>query len=135
MRLKQYLTEKYFKRVKGRYGTSFEVFVNPTKKELMEVGGGEYGIRFIADDEYKKLYVWNALKLIHQEAWEAMGFKGHIAYRDDYMLGQARHIGSGKWLVKSNYEKRMQKQTDYDRFEKFKWVQKYIDIKGYFDKI
>lgn len=135
MRLEAYLNEKYFKRIKGRYGTSFEVFVNPTKKELMEAGAGDYGVRFIADNKYKKLYVWNALKLIHQEAWESMGFSGHIIYKDDYMLGQARHIGSGRWLVRSNYEKRMQDQTDYDRFKRFKWVQKYIDIKEFFNKI
>jgi hypothetical protein len=55
MRYQRYLNEKFYDGVKV-YGTTFEVFKNPTKKELKEVATG-YGYRFIIDFKKKDLYI------------------------------------------------------------------------------
>ena len=55
MRLQKYLQEKYLTRIKHFHSskTSFEVWVNPTSKELRNIG--RY-VKFIADNKGKKLY-------------------------------------------------------------------------------
>lgn len=55
MRLERYLNEKYLNAVKHS-GKTFEVFTNPSKDELRELGD----IRGIIDTKTKTLYVWSA---------------------------------------------------------------------------
>ena len=55
MRFEKYLNEKYMTAVKYA-GDTYEVFVNPSKKELRELDS----IRGLIDTKTKKLYVWSA---------------------------------------------------------------------------
>lgn len=74
MRLENYLNEKYWKRIHAPDGTTSEVFVNPSWKELMEIsdrGGDE--IRFSAYHNKKKVYVWNANETLHQYVEDETG--------------------------------------------------------------
>ena len=58
------LVERYAMGFK-RLGVVNDVFVNPTKSELMELGGM---FRFIADAKHKKLYVFGH-NLFHADVW------------------------------------------------------------------
>lgn len=58
------LVEKYLMGFK-KHGEIRDVFVNPTKKELRELGAV---YRFIADAARDKLYVFNA-DMLHDETW------------------------------------------------------------------
>jgi hypothetical protein len=62
MKLKQYLKEDYY----GRYQSnlrkeSFEVFVNPTRKEMKRLGD----MRVFIDADKKKIYIWDVNAEIH----------------------------------------------------------------------
>ena len=59
------LLEKYLTGFK-KYGHTVEVFENPTRSELRDVGGR---FRFIADAKRQKMYIWSAMGAIHADAW------------------------------------------------------------------
>lgn len=56
------------------YSKSIDIYENPTKKEQKEArkADGTYTdmLRFIADGEKKRIWVWNAGLAIHSQAWE-----------------------------------------------------------------
>ena len=62
MRFFRYLNEDYLCRIESPYdGDSFEVFVNPSSKELRDASNnGKDEVRFLADFQYKKLYIWHS---------------------------------------------------------------------------
>lgn len=66
MRLEQYLNEKFFNATKTHSGI-FEVFENPSSKELKELmDSSPYGVRWVANFEQKKVYMWGT-NAIHDE--------------------------------------------------------------------
>lgn len=59
------IVEKYLTGFK-KYGHIVDVYENPTKKELREIGDKT---RFIADAKNKKVYVWSAMGAVHGDTW------------------------------------------------------------------
>jgi hypothetical protein len=58
MRLERYLKEEYAEGIK--FGsTIFDVYANPTSKELKEIGSYD-GYRFLIDVNHKTVYIWDA---------------------------------------------------------------------------
>ena len=62
MRLQKYINEEYYTRFRGFNGKSFEIFKNPSAKELKSISrnevGNKYDLRFIADNTTKDTYMW-----------------------------------------------------------------------------
>ena len=65
MKLKELLEE--FQTGFKSYGEYFEIFVNPSRKEILEAGKETGSVRYIIDFKKKKLYVFSAL-LLHVDA-------------------------------------------------------------------
>jgi hypothetical protein len=59
------ILEEYSSSFKNR-GHYVEIFVNPSRKEMSEIGSD---IRFIADDETRKVYIWDAEKAFHLDIY------------------------------------------------------------------
>lgn len=133
-RLKHYLNEKYIGRVKTKYSKSSEIFVNPSFKEMREVGPE---IRFIADSRDKKLYVWNIYSVLHFDAWlyiKPTEDDNSLAMKGTIFEGEAQQSGGSFTVINSNilntwYDTKMVRKLQ----QKFKWVNKYINIDVYFD--
>ena len=58
MKFLHYLNEEYFGTVRSCSGASYEVFLNPDKKEFAEIPSKPY-CRFVLDVEKEDLYVWD----------------------------------------------------------------------------
>lgn len=58
------LIEEYFTTY-SRMGNTTEVFVNPSRKELIDAIRVYDGVRFIADPNTKKVYIWS-IDVLHQ---------------------------------------------------------------------
>lgn len=128
MRLLKYLTEKYLTRFKSQYegGVSFEVFINPSQKELREFDA----VRFIANNETKKVYVWGAHYEIHAVIWEKLGFSSSNIYNSKDVLSGTTIKKGGKHETKySDAMKKHHLSVDWE------WVNKYIDVTKFIEKI
>jgi hypothetical protein len=85
MKLKDFLKEEWFKTVKNVDGDIFEIFVNPTKKELTDLYKDEISyVRFLIDMKEEKVYVWDG-DLLHEDVsrkikkpYKLGGVKGYI---------------------------------------------------------
>jgi len=137
MRLKQYINEEYFKRLKW-INNSFETFINPSQKEMKEIDSGT-GIRFIADLRDKTVYAWDSMEIIHNEAWKQIKPKENertLAKKGTLLEGLATKKGGKYKMIISD-------QIDYyfsydiyslKEFKKnFKWVDKYINVTDQLD--
>ena len=62
------IIEKYLTAYKN-YGKVIEIWVNPTKKEMLDAGGEISKLRFIADSRTKKIYFANAWDSMHVDMW------------------------------------------------------------------
>lgn len=114
MRLYKHLKEEYLTRVKSMIARSTEVFVNPSKKELMEIG---QVIRFIADDKNKKVYVWDAVKAFHKQTWRQIKDDSRSEIDPTLLLGTATRSG----IIYKGYPQ----YTEYQDPKNFKWIRKY----------
>ena len=97
MRFFNYLEEEYLTLGKAliarRDRAPFEIFVNPSSKELQ---GLPKDIRYIADFEHKKLYVWDA-DYIHLEGFIAIEKSTGVdlaATVDFISTGAAKKVGN-----------------------------------------
>jgi hypothetical protein len=131
----------------------YDMFVNPTKKELREIESQSfqgYGFRFMADFKEKKIYMWSN-EVVHQEMieknqslfpqiiWKEYWHNADEA--DRYISG---HIDSGQ--IKSDVWRSfgsrfkaakgdgtrigLQRAPFYNmEMNDFKWLSKYIDPK------
>ena len=121
------LVEKYAMGFK-KFGSVRDVFVNPTKQELKELGNI---YRFIADAKHKKLYVFDH-NLFHVDVWERL----KVELKDPRSLYQAYDMFGGaiesnrvfNWGFNDRY-------YDYEVIEYwleeptlFKWTKKWVDI-------
>ena len=127
-RLQQYLQEKYLTRMQKPYGSgSFEIFINPSTKEMREIGGG---LRFTADNVNQKLYVWDEFSKIN---------KGRDYYDVtccDVIFGQAELKG-GKWEMTYSDELTAGSERDSfdeDVYDNSQWINKYIKVNKYLKK-
>ena len=143
-RLQKYLlNEKYFGRVDKKYGEgSFEVFVNPSTKELKEVDNGD-GVRFTADSKSKRVYVWDADKAIHNSVWDeessiSKGRDFNSASCDEVLHGTCELKGGKFHMDYSDEMEYQESRKDFDvesLLKTFNWVNKYIKIDGYLNSI
>jgi hypothetical protein len=142
MRLKHYINEEYDGRIKSG-SKSFEVFVNPSFKEMKEIDEN-VGIRFIANAKRKKVWVVNGWDLVHVDMWNNIsnikkGFTGKYIDipLEELLPGECRQQG-GKYVM--TWSDRMDR---YDRkslitlkyldilLKNYKWLNRYIDINYY----
>ena len=136
------MNEKYLTRIKHSHSskTSFEVWVNPTSKELRNIG--RY-IRFIADNKGKKLYAWSNDGPLHEDAWEQISKRD---LKSDVQNGNIIPGGSTRGKMYSsdgmdylgNFMDNNLYNSDntlndggYRYINSFKWADKYIDITTY----
>jgi len=110
----------------------YDIFVNPTFKEMGDAN--DFGVRFIADNKTKKLYVWGAANCIHKDAWKEISGKDDeikLSQKGIVFEGVAIKKG-GKYVMVNSDQMSAYFDMDYnalDEFrEKFKWVNKYIEI-------
>lgn len=87
--------EAYEMAFRGTMGHHTEMFVNPTRKELLELGDA---IRFIADAQEQKIYVWNSDYAFHSLAKKQLGITD---YEPHILPGIAVDKGSGFKAVES----------------------------------
>lgn len=89
MKLRDFLLqEKYQTAMKNIAGQTIEIFKNPSRKEMQEVMG-KRGVRFIADAKNKTLYVWDAMGVLHGEAWKKIKNEtgdNRVLYKSDEIL-------------------------------------------------
>ena len=137
-RLQKYLiNEKYEMRIKVG-SKSYEVFVNPSLKEMREVDSIS-GFRFMADDRNKKVYVWDAYAALHEEAWEQIknGRLKNDVYKGYILPGYSSFEGTKPYMDEAdgdNYFENYMEDEDIDMvsvLKKWKWVNKYIDVNDY----
>jgi hypothetical protein len=140
MRLQQYLNEEYETRIRD-HGHSFEVFVNPTIKEIREVTSDSSWsmLKFIADNRHKKLYVWKWVGPLHEPAWRQISGKdlNTDITTGNVMPGYARLKGSKLEMRETDaggfFDDYIEDTTDIDaEKEKWKWLSKYMDTKRAF---
>lgn len=90
------LLEKWLLAFK-KYGHMLEIFENPTRKELAEIGKTQ---RFILDAKRKKVYIWPATGAIHTDAWihlkKELNDSRHVYKSGDLIAGVQE---SGRLLI------------------------------------
>lgn len=113
----------------SKLGKNYEIFVNPTKKELNEFD--KEGYRFLADAKAKKLYVFHSY-ILHQYAADHI-FGEIDLYKSPHILAGTMYGKPAKLddLVPFNSE--ADEVFDKDFYEKIKeydwdWVKKYVNI-------
>jgi len=138
MRLQQYLNEEYHSRIKTSYAkTTFEVFVNPSRKEFGEF---KQDVRFIADLDSKNVYIYHWDGPLHEEAWEQIN---GTYLRNDINNGRifagVATKRRGKWITNQgdgesnmdNYLHDLQVRDISKYLKKIAWADKYINITEY----
>ena len=125
--------------MKDKYAKgSFEIFINPTKSEMKSIKASY--LRFVADSDNKKVYVWDGDASIHIGVWER--FKSMNKGRDflkvsrskDALFGICELIGSN-WVMTSSDELESRPRDEWDPeqlLQDFKWANKYINIDKFF---
>ena len=137
------LLEKYLNSAKLYDGNTYDIFINPSKKELKEIGDSSYrgtGFRFIIDFKKKNVYAFST-EMIHRWALESFDYWDDLYYipyfdkglgSDRYFFGHVigNQVLSDIW---SGYEYRIrnlhqdipiekiQKMKSYDK----SWIKKY----------
>ncbi len=115
--------------LKSKVGENYEIFINPTSKEMREFG--KEGFRFLADAKEEKLYIFH-LYILHQLAVDHI-FPGKSLYTMPWLLhGNTEGIppkldvvtqltDGAKEVYSKEYYKNMKKYN-------WNWVNKYFDI-------
>jgi hypothetical protein len=151
------ILEEYYSVIPG-YGNYIPVFVNPTRSELLQASQNKsknksnWFIRFSADAEQEKLYVWSGYLAAHMDARDQLDLKcnGHsLEQRCSRIFeGIAEKEGSGFRVTSSHcleafgevVEERGSKAEKASLFledalnQDWSWVDKYIDLSSYIDK-
>ena len=135
MRLARFLNEKWLDDI-TEYGTVYEVFVNPDRKEIrsMDKTGG---YRFIVNHKKKEVYMCSA-NSYHSTMWDESEVRKRIGIGfDQYTLtGKGfEYIYTGDGITNgrygsdvmetlgTNYPEKLQKLANQD----WKWVKKYLN--------
>jgi hypothetical protein len=89
------LLEKHLQSV-NVFGGNVDVFINPDSSDYKELyQTSKYkSIKFIADGQFNRLYVWNADKGMHREIIRQLGLETRFS-RTDVLSGDAK-LESGK---------------------------------------
>jgi hypothetical protein len=109
MKFKDYLQEEYETSLKPEhYKHKVEetpIFVNPSKKELLECG--DY-IRFLINFPDRKIYCWNGNQLVHWEVAKYLQKKGEISIKSEEVLNEISFwknycVGMGRFTAGKIY--------------------------------
>ena len=132
MKFIQYLNEKYLTTGRGFYSKGYEIFLNPSAKEMKEAVDGDGYVRYLLVVKEKKVYIWN-YNLTHVDAAPTLEQEGYIsngAYypgRKGFIWGVA-HVKSGK-LVDSPEDEYTVNFIKYHKLDKTKesWTTTYFN--------
>lgn len=150
------LSEEYVKTVKS-YSNSFPVFENPSAKEIAEAckqskaQWGTSNIRFFADNNSKKVYIWDAYYSIHIGVARSLDFSDRCINHDPTLFFGSAKVDSGRAIIEDSDEIRAEQvnlagshQDIRDKgglfFKRFfainwSWVDRYISCSAYLNKI
>ena len=111
-------------------GKDYEIFVNPSKKELSEFGAE--GFRFIADAKKKKVYVFSPY-ILHQFAANEI-YTGIELFDSPYLLAGTMHGRPPKvedLVPFAEDAKEIFGKKFYKKFKEYdwSWVNTYFNIK------
>lgn len=96
------INEKYAFMDKDSMGRPFEIFVNPSKKELNEITKTSNYIRFSAIHNKKRVYVWSADKEIHYHVNKNIPEMRNVKFTDTFS-GVAKKKGQKYITIESDY--------------------------------
>lgn len=89
-----------------RGGNTVEIFVNPSKRDIgyARKAEGAYSgnIRFIADGDNKKMYIWNAALMLHADMLRFLQDSGHVGR--NVRLYNDPDVISGEWNTSDQVE-------------------------------
>jgi hypothetical protein len=96
--------EQYYNSTKIR-GTTFDIFVNPTRKELAELKSiSKEGVRFFVDCKKKNIYMYSA-EVLHDDMVDHISDLSWFNYTKYYMEGkQVDRVFSGHMAWGSKVE-------------------------------
>lgn len=129
------MDESYETRVKDA-GKSYEVFSNPSFKEMKELSQNGLGIKFIADNKKKLVFVWDVYGPLHGPTWHQLNSAdlSDDIYDGRILPGYARLI-KGKAIMSSldgnsefEFYVKEKEISVNDVLKKWRWVEKYIKI-------
>ena len=152
------MIEEYLDRFNVR-GESIEVFINPSRKERRDLNV-EF-IRFFADDDNKKVYVWKGFSAVHGEMMWHLSLNGKDRsyppasgsrvdpFYSNLLVGIAQPMGGGsiemidsipihRFLDYLRPEDRDEKETKTFRnlmSKDWRWLDKYIDASKYLKRV
>ena len=134
MRLQKFLTEKWLDDV-TEYGDVYEVFVNPSRKEIAELDRTG-GFRFIVNHKLKEVYMCSAYSY-HSTMWNESEVHKRIGfYFEQYTDGKGfDYIYCGDGMKNSRYGSDTMEKLgvmEPEKLEKlanqdWKWVKKYLN--------
>jgi hypothetical protein len=127
MRLQRYLNEKYFGTVRTFTPPAgdYEIFVNPSKKEMREATDEDGGYRYIIDFKRKKVWMWNA-NAIHMDIFNVVD---EIKPDDDLALLFTGDF-DGKKYNSDTLNMYDEKDAKALLNQDWKWVDRYLDAKA-----
>jgi hypothetical protein len=102
------ILEEYFTSLKGYGGSYAEIFINPTRLEMLSLmkSSKEKMVRFLADSDHKDIYVWKAASAVHQAVIPVLDISpGGIYFEKSYshlLEGQAIREGQGFKMIDSS---------------------------------
>jgi hypothetical protein len=141
--LEAYLTRLPLTHKKG----TFEVFENPTLKELRSADSTGLGIRFTADISTKTVYAWDLDAVIHSTVETELGLKNkgeRVSYGwSNLLTGVAERKVGHYVMVHSDFFYSImyyERSTDIELAlemlnQDWSWANKYIRITPYLEKI
>ena len=129
----RFLKEDYemsFTRTKFKQGQYVEIFSNPTSRDFRDASQ-QRGVRFAADMKKKKVYIWDPY-VLHAEV--AQGALTDYSDRQfgRWIMGTAENKG-GKWVMIDQSGASVGPHLDVNPPERWKWVDKYIQVTDYLD--
>jgi hypothetical protein len=98
------LSEEYVKTVKI-YSNSFPVFENPSAKEIADackqskIMWGISGIRFFADNNSKKVYIWDSYFGVHKDVARHLGLDDRYITRDPTLFFGIANVTNGRAVI------------------------------------
>jgi hypothetical protein len=111
-------------------GQYVEVYVNPSKSELMTVAENllnseEKAVRFIADLDNKKLYVFSPY-VFHDHVKQMLKAQEEIVFGETYMGQMLKEKGSQDWFIESKEDELVEKDNKRIKSAKYKFLLNYV---------
>jgi len=104
----------------------FDIFVNPTSKELMGLEKEYHYIRFILDNETKKLYVFSH-NFLHKEASRHLKVD-YSKYNTEAIFGAGIYKKGKLKIIELSGFSLIKKVLGKNPQEKWGWAEKYLNI-------